>query len=298
MWLRFSVLSIVLATACSGKDQPSSGESACQDLQAKLAECHLQAACDSNQPCAAECAAKADCADLTASVPSGSYLACLALCSGAGPDDFVCKDAKSFVNKAAVCNGQYECRDGSDEANCGAGGSAGTSSGGASGAGAGASGAGASGAGASGAGGGMANVGGGTSGSASCEALAEHELAACPTLSRNSELQQCAQDTLLYAPEGCEAAWNQYLTCAIENSFSCDQGTTACDSFVTGYSACQSQFVQRTACTRVRGNDGRCSAAQPYAFGCLASIPTGCSQLPDTGGAAIACCPTFPPPQN
>jgi hypothetical protein len=314
MWLRFSVLSLALVTACSGKDEPTSGERACRDLQAKLSECLLLAACDSNQPCAAECAAHAECADLTASVPSGSYLACLAVCSGAGPDDFVCKDAKGFVHQSAVCNGQYECRDGSDEANCGAASSAGTSSGGASaggsgaggsgasgagagGSGAGGSGAGGSGAGGSGAGGAGAAVGGGSSG-ASCDALVAHELAACPTLSQNSELEQCAQDTLLYAPEGCGAAWNDYLSCASESPFSCDQGTTGCDSFVTGDLSCQSQFVQRTACTRVRGSDARCSAAAPYAFGCLAAIPSGCSELPATGGAAIACCPTFAPPQN
>jgi hypothetical protein len=105
--------------ACSSSSEPSSGEKACQDLTAKLAQCHLMVAgtCNPAQACVVECAAQADCSQLTAT-PSGSYLACIASCSGAGPDDFICKDARAFIHKSAVCDGRAQCPDGSDEADC------------------------------------------------------------------------------------------------------------------------------------------------------------------------------------
>jgi len=117
-----TIFSLVVTASCSSDSGPSEGEKACQDLQAKLAECQLtlQGTCNSNEPCAVECAAKSDCAQLTASAPTGSYLTCVAACSGAGQNDFICKDGKAFVNKAAVCDGKPQCPDGSDEADCGA----------------------------------------------------------------------------------------------------------------------------------------------------------------------------------
>lgn len=108
--------------ACGGTDSPSEGEKACDDFAAKLAQCHLTttSTCNASQPCAVKCGVMADCSQLTQPVPSGSFLACIGVCSGAGPDDFVCKDGRRFVAKAGVCDGQFQCLDGSDEVNCAA----------------------------------------------------------------------------------------------------------------------------------------------------------------------------------
>jgi hypothetical protein len=118
--MRVWALIPLIVIACGSSDGPSSGEKACQDLAAKLAQCHLMnaAACNPAQACVVECAAQAECAQLTSPVPSGSYLSCVAACSGAGPDDFICKDARAFIPKGAVCDGRAQCPDGSDEADC------------------------------------------------------------------------------------------------------------------------------------------------------------------------------------
>lgn len=110
--------------ACGNSDTTSStseGEKACQDLQAKAAQCGLMlaGACNTNAPCAAECQAQASCDELKSGTPSDSLVRCIAMCEGAGPDDFICKDGKAYVKKAGVCDGHYQCDDGSDEANCG-----------------------------------------------------------------------------------------------------------------------------------------------------------------------------------
>lgn len=64
----------------------------------------------------------ADCNQLVQTQPVGTYLDCIASCSGAGPDDFVCADGRQFVRMAGVCDGQYQCLDGSDEVGCSDGG--------------------------------------------------------------------------------------------------------------------------------------------------------------------------------
>ena len=113
----FLLLMIALAGCGGGK---TSGEKACDDLSSKLAQCHLtiQGACNTSAPCAVECAVKAECSQLTAA-PTGSYLQCVKVCSGAPADAFVCKDGRSYIPRAGVCNGRPECPDGSDEAACG-----------------------------------------------------------------------------------------------------------------------------------------------------------------------------------
>lgn len=117
------VLSAIAAAGCGSSDSgPTEGEKACQDLQAKYAQCSLTSvgACDTNEPCVVRCAANADCNELMNPSPTGPYVACVAACSGAGPDDFICADGKVFVSKKAICNGIAECPDKSDEAGCGA----------------------------------------------------------------------------------------------------------------------------------------------------------------------------------
>ena len=118
---RALTMALLLACACGGEDEPTEGEQACDELEDKLAECRLttNGTCNEDQPCVVRCAIDADCAQLTMSPPTGSYLACVAGCSGAGPDDFICMDGRGFVAKTGMCDGLYQCMDGSDEADCG-----------------------------------------------------------------------------------------------------------------------------------------------------------------------------------
>jgi hypothetical protein len=110
-----------LLCGCSSSDSgPSDGEKACQELQAKLTECHLTGECNTNEPCAVRCAANAECAEIGTLPTTGPYFDCIAACSGAGPDDFICADRQHFLNKRFVCDGRPQCPDGSDEKGCGA----------------------------------------------------------------------------------------------------------------------------------------------------------------------------------
>jgi hypothetical protein len=110
---------MLVALGC-GSDGPSEGEKACDDFAAKLAQCHLTntAKCNTSEPCAVKCGLMADCRQLVERVPTGSFLACIGACSGAGPDDFLCKDGTRFVAKLGLCDGRFQCLDGSDEMNC------------------------------------------------------------------------------------------------------------------------------------------------------------------------------------
>jgi hypothetical protein len=120
VWI-FALLPFLSGVACGGGDSstPSEGEKACNALAAKASQCMLIAQCDTNNPCQANCAAKAECAQLTAP-PAGSYLSCVAACIHLTPDQvFVCKDSSAILDKRLVCDGTPECPDHSDESNCG-----------------------------------------------------------------------------------------------------------------------------------------------------------------------------------
>ena len=115
-----TVAFVFLSAGCGSTDSgPTEGEKACQELQTKLQQCGLTAICDTNEPCSARCAIDADCNEIVQKPVDGPYMKCIAACSGAQPDDFICKDGKRAVRKEGVCDGQFQCLDGSDEANCG-----------------------------------------------------------------------------------------------------------------------------------------------------------------------------------
>ena len=118
--VRALCLLAALLSACGGDDEPSDGEQACKELRAKLAECGFttQATCNEREPCAVRCGVMAECSQLMAGTPSGSFASCIAVCSGAQPDDFICADGRAYLKKEGVCDGQFQCLDGSDEANC------------------------------------------------------------------------------------------------------------------------------------------------------------------------------------
>jgi len=121
IWAVTVGLALVWGGCGSSDSAPSEGDKACQDFEAKLAQCNIQAqgVCNSSQPCTVKCAAEADCNQILESPPTGSHLACLGECTGVGADAFACKDGKKIVARAGVCNGDFNCLDGSDEENCG-----------------------------------------------------------------------------------------------------------------------------------------------------------------------------------
>ena len=115
-----TVACVFLWAGCGSSDSgPTEGERECQELQTKLQTCGLAAVCDSSDPCPVRCAINADCNEIVQKPTTGPYMQCVAACAGAGPDDFICKDGKRVVKKAGVCDGQFQCLDGSDEENCG-----------------------------------------------------------------------------------------------------------------------------------------------------------------------------------
>lgn len=104
------------------EDAQAEEDRRCAQIEAKADECGIaNATCLHNateaQICAIECMIEADCAEIFAN--SGDFLQCVAVCSGAEPDDFICLDGTGFVKPAGVCDGNFHCQDGSDEASCG-----------------------------------------------------------------------------------------------------------------------------------------------------------------------------------
>jgi len=123
--VRFAV---VLAAAamlrCSEEGQSADG-SICERAEEKLAECGLSyqegTGCQSTPDCVWMCAFDATCEELENTPPESEYVRCATECSEASAEDFVCADGRGSVIPAAVCDGEEQCRDGSDEAECGAG---------------------------------------------------------------------------------------------------------------------------------------------------------------------------------
>lgn len=131
----------------------------------------------------------------------------------------------------------------------------------------------------------------GSSTPASCVAFGANLAVECE---RDSALDQmtCEEDRLQYEPVGCGAEFAEYVRCFSEAKIpDCNEGPAECTP--DGYLRCQSQFVQRTGCSRLVGMDAECDGDQ-YAFGCLQEIPKGCTRLASGGSLAMfACCPSY-----
>ena len=56
------------------------------------------------------------CDEIRGSPPNPFYV-CQANCQGVS-DPFFCKNGRQFLPKSEVCNGAFQCQDGSDEEGC------------------------------------------------------------------------------------------------------------------------------------------------------------------------------------
>jgi len=120
------VVFALAAGACGSDSDTGENTALCEDLNAKVTECRLNidisGSCKTDVAkeilCAAKCAVKASCAEITGPAMSNAYYQCLAVCSGGSADDFICADGSAFLPQRGVCDGAAQCPDGSDEANC------------------------------------------------------------------------------------------------------------------------------------------------------------------------------------
>jgi len=110
---------------CGGDDEGSGGSALCKQVDAKLDECSVTfgsgecSAKGEREECLAQCIVDSPCESLTDDSATSSFVQCTLACQGAGPDWFTCADGSGAVEPAGVCNGRFECGDGSDEASCG-----------------------------------------------------------------------------------------------------------------------------------------------------------------------------------
>jgi hypothetical protein len=114
---RVRIIAVLLfAASCGSDDEKSSNQAVCDRANAKAAECGVAfgGLCDS--PCVAQCVIDAQCAEFREMPPNPFYI-CQANCRGVS-DPFFCKNGTQFLPKSEVCNGDFQCRDGSDEENC------------------------------------------------------------------------------------------------------------------------------------------------------------------------------------
>jgi hypothetical protein len=108
---------LLLAAACGSEDEKSESEKPCDQGKAKAAECGGRLAsgvCDS--PCVLQCVVDATCDDLRGTPPN-PFFVCQAVCQGVS-DPFFCKNGRQVLPKSGVCDGRFQCDDGSDEENC------------------------------------------------------------------------------------------------------------------------------------------------------------------------------------
>lgn len=122
--LSFALLS--LGCGDDSDDTADANEQLCMDLTDKLEECKstldTSMGCRSTptdaERCSAECVVQGKCAEITGKPGDNSFYRCLAACSGADPDAFICLDGRGYLAARGVCDGEKQCPDGSDEADC------------------------------------------------------------------------------------------------------------------------------------------------------------------------------------
>jgi hypothetical protein len=126
---------------------------------------------------------------------------------------------------------------------------------------------------------------------ARCSAQWDALQAKCPLPedSRAANVADCVQAYRQYEGIGCDDEFDGWVSCTLLPGYDCSTDT-GCEVPQNGYFACGSQATARTLCTRLTSRDTLCQPSTPYAFGCLASIPSGCTLVED-GGAGIWCCP-------
>lgn len=109
--------------------------------------------------------------------------------------------------------------------------------------------------------------------------------------SRSGNVLSCRDDERDYQGIGCSKQYDSWLQCTTQSGYDC-AADTGCESSQNSYFGCQSQAVIRTGCVRLGSQDvGECKdPSKPYAFSCLATAPTQCTQVV-TQGAGIWCCP-------
>ena len=138
--LRWLMASLALSVACSGSDaaefshvtgtDAGSPNRGCALAAARLDECgianNIVAECDPNRPedlCQAACLAEASCEELTELErrPNDVSLAVLRCALGCLDPSllFECADGTQTIYAVWVCDGEVDCADGSDEADCG-----------------------------------------------------------------------------------------------------------------------------------------------------------------------------------
>jgi hypothetical protein len=127
----------------------------------------------------------------------------------------------------------------------------------------------------------------------SCDEFASQLDQECPDDPRNEgSLRSCKNAETVYVPAGCGHAFHTFLGCAAQSAIDCDTGKPrGCDRLLSSYSACLSNFVRRTGCTRLEGQDESCPA-NTYSFGCMSEVPSNC-QLLSSGEYLAVCCSDF-----
>jgi hypothetical protein len=110
------VLVLLCAVSCGSDDEKSDNEKLCDQGNAKARECGvgIGGLCDS--PCVVQCVINAQCDEIRGRPPN-PFFVCQASCQGV-TDPFFCENGHQFLPKSEVCNGAFQCLDGSDERNC------------------------------------------------------------------------------------------------------------------------------------------------------------------------------------
>jgi len=110
---------------CGGDDESgSSSDKLCKEVDAKVAECNVtfgSGSCQADsalEKCLAQCVVDSPCASLTDDSAESAFVRCGFACQGATADWFICADGQRAIEPRGICDGNFDCGDGSDEASC------------------------------------------------------------------------------------------------------------------------------------------------------------------------------------